>query len=177
MMQLPAATMLQSPPQPELCISNVANAICVRWSTIGIPAASYVVELRQGSTSVSSRFSCQAPTDGSGSLELCVHGLQSGESYTACVRSVAQGGFESAPSPWSCWVTVPVIVLQSYEHLPGGNTSVPHMPSSLAQQQSPSPYSILFDEVPGEKPENQFGMVKICSSPEVTNHDDALFLD
>jgi len=187
MMQQQAPVMILTPPQPEVHLSNVANAISVRWSTVGFPAAGYVVELREGSTSVSSRCACQAPTDGAVSLELCIQGLQPGQSYVACVRSVAQDGFESVPSPWSCWVTLPHM-MPAFEC---GNASMAHMSPPAAQQQpmphvSPpaaqqqlmSPYSILFDEVSMDKTEkNQFGMVKACPPPEITGHEDAIFLD
>merc|ERR1711907_680979 len=106
-MQPQAAIVLLSPPRPEVFFSPVANAISVRWRTVGFPASSYTVELRQGSAAASSRFAFQAPTDGAGSLELCIQGLQPGQSYAACIRSVAQDGFESVPSPWSYWVTLP----------------------------------------------------------------------
>jgi len=50
-----------------------------------------------------------------------------------------------------------------------------HMASPMAKEQSLSPYSILFDEV--EKPPKQSEMVKRPVSPEITGHEDALFLD
>jgi len=156
-------------------MSSVADAISVRWSTVGIPAAGYIVELRQASTPVSSRFTCQAPNDGAGSLELCIQGLQPGQSFAACVLSVTQDGFESAPSPWSCWVTLPSIVLQQFDSVPCNYNSMMYMASSVEKAQSLSPYSILFDEV--EKPTKQSDMVKACPPPEVTGHEDALFLD
>jgi len=52
------------------------------------------------------------------------------------------------------------------------------MSSPPVKQQPPSPYSILFDEVPAESAEmNQFGMVKACPPPEMAGHEHALFLD
>lgn len=175
---LPPPPVLSPPPQPDICISsNVASAISIRWSTVGFPAVAYVVELRQGSTHASSRFTCQAPADSAGSAELCVQGLQLGQSYTACIRSVAHDGFESPPSLWSAWVTLPM-ALQPCGPLVCGNSSMPPMSSPLVKQQPPSPYSILFDEVPAESAEkNQFGMVKACPAPEMTGHEQALFLD
>jgi len=172
-------TMLLPPPQPEVCISNGANGISVRFSTVGYPAAGYVVEFRQGSTSASSRFACQSPADGAGSLEMCIQGLEPGQSYTACVRSVAQNGLESVPSPWSCWITLPMM-LQPFIPLPCSNASTPHnvAPTPEVQQQALSPYSILFDEVSVKKGEkNEFGMVKACPPPEITGHEEVLFLD
>lgn len=177
---LPAPRMISPPLQPEVHIANhLTSAVSVRWSAVGFPAAAYVVELRQGSTSASSRFACQAPQDGAGSLELCIQGLQPGQSYTACIRSVAQDGFESTPSPWSAWVTLPVMLQASSPMVFGStNTSVPQMPSPPVQQQPPSPYSILFDDLSVENPgKNQFGMVKACPAPEITGHEEALFLD
>eukprot|EP00746_Dinoflagellata_sp_MGD_P161835 gnl/MRDRNA2_/MRDRNA2_89121_c0_seq1.p1 gnl/MRDRNA2_/MRDRNA2_89121_c0~~gnl/MRDRNA2_/MRDRNA2_89121_c0_seq1.p1 ORF type:complete len:624 (-),score=125.05 gnl/MRDRNA2_/MRDRNA2_89121_c0_seq1:384-2255(-) len=177
---LPAPQMIVSPLQPEVRIADQsAGAVCVRWSGIGFPATAYMVELRQGSTGTSSRFACQAPADGAGSLELCIQGLQPGQSYTACIRSVAREGFESAPSPWSAWVTLPDIVQSCSPTVCGSiSTSTPQMPSPPVQQLPPSPYSILFDDVVVENPEkNQFGMVKACFAPEMTGHEDALFLD
>jgi hypothetical protein len=183
MMQLPAplpAPRLLSPPlQPELSISHhSAGAVSIRWTAVGAPTAGYVVELRQNSTSAPSRFACQAPADGAGSLELCVQSLQPGQSYTACIRSVAQDGFESAPSPWSAWVTLPIMVQPCSPAVCGVTCTLPQMSSPLVQRQAPSPYSILFDEVPaGNLEKNQFGMVKACPAPEMTGHEDALFLD
>merc|ERR1711904_475992 len=134
---LPPPPVLSSPPQPDIRISsNVASAICVRWSTVGFPAAAYAVELRQGSTNASNRFACQAPADSAGSVELCVQGLQPGQSYTACIRSVAQDAFESAPSPWSAWVTLPAM-LQSCGPMVCGSNSMPRMSSPSVQQQKP----------------------------------------
>jgi hypothetical protein len=50
--------------------------------------------------------------------------------------------------------------------------------SSPAGQQAPSAYSILFDEVAVEKPEKLVeSMVKTCPPPEITGHEDVLFLD
>merc|ERR1719161_948958 len=113
--------MISPPLQPEVYIANhSASAVSVRWSAVGFPAAKYVVELRQASTSASSRYACPAPADGAGSLELCIQGLQPGQSYTACIRSMTQDGFESAPSPWSTWVTLPVMV-QSCSPMVCGN--------------------------------------------------------
>merc|ERR1712078_276482 len=45
LVQLHAAPVLQPPPQPEANVSHIANAISVRWSSYGIPAASYIVEV------------------------------------------------------------------------------------------------------------------------------------
>lgn len=177
---LPAPQMISPPSQPEVRIADhLAGAVSVRWSAIGFPAAAYVVELRHGSTSTSSRYVCQAPADGAGSLELCIQGLQPGHSYTACIRSVAQDGFESAPSPWSAWVTLPVMLQPCSPMVCGSiSTSVPQMPSPPVQQQPPSPYSILFDDLSVENPgKNQFGMVKACPAPQITGHEEALFLD
>lgn len=221
MAQPRASTLPLPPPQPEVCISSIGSAISVRWSTGGFPAASYVLELREASSSVSNRFACQAPADGAASLELCIQGLQPGQSYTACVRGVTQDGFEGVPSPWSNWVTLPMLS-QPYvpwvcspasmppqhmnqqppplmpplepPHMPSPVFAIPtHVPPLVpaapatpaptpqaAKQQplSPSQYSILFDEVPVEKTEkNNFGMSKACPPPEITGHEDALFLD
>jgi len=168
---------LHSPPQPEVRLSHEGNAIFVRWSTVGILAAGYALELRQGSTSVSSRFACQAPADNARSVELCIQGLQPGQSYIVCVRSVAQDGFESVPSAWSCWVTLP-IVLQPFDPMSCGNTSMGLTSAPVAPQQQPlSPYSILFDEVSLEKPDKQLSMVMACPAPEITGHEEVLFLD
>jgi hypothetical protein len=79
------------------------------------------VELCEGSTSTLSCFACPAPTGAVSSLELCIQGavsslelciqgLGAGQSYTACVRSLSHDGFESAPSPWSCWITLPLMI-------------------------------------------------------------------
>jgi len=170
-----APTIVQPLPQPEVYLSSVANAISVRWSTMGIPTAGYVVELRHASTAVSSRFACHATNDASGSLELCIQGLQPGQSYAACVLSVTQDGFESAPSPWSCWVTLPSIVLQSYDSVPCSYNPIMTMSSPVVKEQSMSPYSILFDEV--EQPPEQVDTAKACPPPEITGQEDALFLD
>merc|ERR1719456_1972823 len=105
MMQVPAVP--QPPPQPEVTLSHMVNSIAVRWSSFGTAAASYVVEVFDYASSASNRFGCQAPADGITSLELCIQGLQAGQSYVACVRSVMHDGSESAPSPWSRVVTLP----------------------------------------------------------------------
>lgn len=183
MMQCQAPLILQAPPQPEVYLSCVANAISVRWSTVGIPAVGFVVELREASTPVSSRFTCQAPNDGTSSVELCIQGLQPGNSYTACVCSVTQEGFESAPSSWSYWVTlpsVPTVMFQPCHSVPCSNNSMIHMSSPMVATEKPSPYSILFDEVEKlveECEKVKASLVKAGPPPEITVCEDALFLD
>lgn len=203
MMQAP---MLQSPPQPEVSIAHIVNAISVRWSNFGTLAASYVVEVFDYASSASNRFGCQAPADGATSLELCIQGLQAGQSYVACIRSVAQDGSESAPSPWSRVVTLPVVVQPMPSPVVSsmgqcGNTLMPPMPSPVGPQQSQpispqchampssmgqsqqlsSPHAMLNSEKSHEmclaKSEN-FGTTIACPPPEITGHEDTgLFLD
>lgn len=167
------------PPQPELYLAGMGDAISVRWSTVGIPAAGYIVEVCEGSTSIISRFACQAPMDAMGCVDLCVQGLRPGENYTACVRSLSHDGFESAPSPWSCWITLPMMLPPSAPPMVQQVQAASHVTSL---QPAPSPYSILFDEIENfnsqDKPEKQYGTVQIKASPEIiVGSDDALFLD
>jgi len=145
MMQVPAFPMPQPLHQPEVSISNIANAICVRWINYVPSAASYIVEVFDYASSASNRFSCPSPGDGSTCLELCIQGLQAGQSYAACVRSLAQDGSESPPSPWSRVVVLPVMG-QAFDPSSFNNTPTPHMPSPTEhQKQQPpsSPHSIL----------------------------------
>lgn len=181
--QVQAVPILQPPPQPEVNISPNANGICVRWSCFSTSAASYIVEVFDYTANGSNRFACQAPADGS-SLELCIQGLQPGQSYATCVRSVARDGMESAPSPWSRALTLPVP-----EPAP---VPVQHMPSSPGQLRQPvsppgqwqrpvSPHGMLSTTKPNEmsleKTEN-CGTALASPPPEITGHEDrGLFLD
>jgi hypothetical protein len=165
MMQAPV--ILQPPQQPQLSISNVPNSISVRWNSIGTSASSYVVEVLESTSSTSNRFACQSPANGSTSLELCIQGLEAGRSFFACIRSVAQDGFESAPSAWS----QPLTLVQTCN-----NQALPHMSSPVGQQPPLSPHSLL--KVQKSHEAEKVGMVVGCPPPEITGHEDvALFLD
>lgn len=181
MMQVPAVAMLPPLPQPEVIISHVGNAISVRWTNCGPPAASYVVEVFDYALSASNRFGCPAPVDGATRLELCIQGLQAGQSYVACVRSVAHDGMESPPSPWSRVVALP-LANQTVGPAPCDNTPAQHVHSPSEQQQQQqqpsSPHAILnsrkSQEMSAEKAENLVAGV----APEITGHEDmGLFLD
>eukprot|EP00746_Dinoflagellata_sp_MGD_P074507 gnl/MRDRNA2_/MRDRNA2_30087_c0_seq2.p1 gnl/MRDRNA2_/MRDRNA2_30087_c0~~gnl/MRDRNA2_/MRDRNA2_30087_c0_seq2.p1 ORF type:complete len:717 (+),score=130.32 gnl/MRDRNA2_/MRDRNA2_30087_c0_seq2:91-2241(+) len=150
LMQVHTAPVLQPPPQPEANVSPITNAISVRWSSYGIAAASYVVEVFDYIAAASNRFACQAPAESGSSLELCIQGLQPGQSYVACVRSVAQDGMESAPSPWSRTVTLPIMA-QSFDP---ALTPVQHMPSPAGQPQQPvSPQGVPQMPSPAGQPQ------------------------
>jgi hypothetical protein len=143
MMQVQAVQVLQPPPQPEANVSHIANAISLRWSSYGTGAASYIVEVFDYISAASNRFACQAPAENGSSLELCIQGLQPGQSYVACVRSVGHDGLESAPSPWSHAVTLPIMVQApmpspvSQPQQPISPNGMPHMPSPANQPQQP----------------------------------------
>eukprot|EP00746_Dinoflagellata_sp_MGD_P074506 gnl/MRDRNA2_/MRDRNA2_30087_c0_seq1.p1 gnl/MRDRNA2_/MRDRNA2_30087_c0~~gnl/MRDRNA2_/MRDRNA2_30087_c0_seq1.p1 ORF type:complete len:676 (+),score=118.79 gnl/MRDRNA2_/MRDRNA2_30087_c0_seq1:91-2118(+) len=181
--QVQAAPILQSPPQPEVNIAPNANGIHVRWNCFSTSAVSYIVEVFDYIANGSNRFACQAPAQGS-SLQICIQGLQPGQSYAACVRSVAPDGMESAPSPWSRALTLPVLV-QVIEPCP---TPVQH-PAPLQQPVSPpgqwqrpvSPHGMLntpkANDMPLEKSEIDVTPCA-CPPPEITGHEDkGLFLD
>merc|ERR1719456_225999 len=102
-------TVPPTPPPPELLLTEEAGAggLCIKWQSVGPTATGYVLELYEGSSRATERFVRQAPPQTVGTLELCVGGLISGRCYTACVRSLSQFGYESAPSAWSNWQTIP----------------------------------------------------------------------
>lgn len=170
----PGLPVLQTPQQPELLIAGGGTAVSVHWNSVGPFAASYVVELRESTTSASNRFVRMAPAEAVGSLELCIQGLEPGRSYIVCVRSVGEDGIESPPSAWSTWLTLPV-VLQ-----PCGNMPAPCVPS-VNQQLAISPDALLqANHESLQKPEKQIGMQPTVAelAPEVTGQEEmVLFLD
>jgi len=155
----------QAPLQPELRIANGENAISVQWKGVGPLATSYVIEVRESTTSASNLFTQLAPQDASDTLELCIQGLAAGQSYVACVRGVAQHGVESMSSPWSSWLTVP-IALQQCELTPSSG----HMSSMTLHE---------IYEMPLQKSDKQTGLVGIqAPPPEITGQEEMiLFLD
>jgi len=123
----PPQPQLQAPPQPQLHVTNGGTAITIQWQSVGPLASSYVLEVRDSTSSASNFFTRLAPADSADSLELCLQGLEPGRGYIACVKSVAQGGTESLPSAWSPWLTLPVVI-QSNELLPSaGNVPASYM--------------------------------------------------
>lgn len=160
---MPGMTMPSSLPivqPPELHFANGGNAITVQWKSVGPLATSYIIELRESTTSASNLFTRVAPQEGTESLELCIQGLEPGRSYIACVRSVTRDGIESLSSPWSSWLTFP--------------HTAPYMPSLALQE-------FKVYEMPSEKPEKQMGVVETQAAsqiPEITGQEDLmLFLD
>jgi len=154
----------QAPPQPELRIANGGNAISVHWKGVGSLATSYVIEVRESTTSASNLFTRLAPQGAADTLELCIQGLAAGRSYVACVRSVAQHGVESMSSLWSSWLTLPM-ALQQCELTPSSG----HMPSMTLHE---------IYEMPLQKSEKQTGFVGIQAPPEITGQEEMmLFLD
>jgi len=170
---------LQTPQQPDLRMGSTGTSVSVNWKSIGLFASSYVLELRESSTSASNRFIAMAPAEAVASLELCIQGLEPGRSYTVCVRGVGKDGVESPPSPWSAWLTLPVS-LQQFEILPYGNVPAPLMPAVTTQQlgMSPDAHQQTTHELSMHKPEKQIGAKPTVAelAPEVTGQE-VLFLD
>jgi cold shock CspA family protein len=153
-------SLLQAPPQPELHAANGGNSIIVRWKTVGPLASSYVIEMRENTTSSSNFFKRLAPQNGSESLELNVEGLAAGRSYIACVRSVAPDGAESLSSPWSFWLTL----------------SMPLQPNEIPSCNGNVPMEML--DKPLQKLEKQISVTGIQGAPEITGQEEMmLFLD
>lgn len=144
----------------------------VQWKSVGPMASSYIIEVRESTTSASNIFTRMAPRDATESLELCIQGLQAGRSYIACVRSVAQDGAESLSSPWSSWLTLPHVAPQQFElQLPSGNLPAPYTPAVTLQE---------IYEIPLHKPEKQMGGIQapLQQIPEITGQEETmLFLD
>merc|ERR1719272_2582264 len=68
-------SLVQAPPQPQLHVANAGSAITVEWQSSGSLAASYLIEVREGTSSASNLFTRLAP-DAADSLELCIQGLE-----------------------------------------------------------------------------------------------------
>merc|ERR1712166_180614 len=168
-------SLVHAPPQPQLLVANSGTAITAHWQSVGPLVASYVIEVRESTSSASNRFTRHAPSDAADSLELCIQGLEPGRSYIACVRSVAQDGAESASSVWSSWLTLPM-VLQPFE-VSGGNMPAPHMPS-LTPQPAMSPDLIIHKmyDLPLQKPEKQMPVIGSQPPPEVTGQEEIMML-
>jgi len=172
---MPNVSLLQAPPQPELHIANGGKAVMVRWKTMGPLASSYVIEMRESTTSASNFFRRSAPLNAPESLELCVDGLVAGRSYVCCIRSVAQDGAESLSSPWSLWLTLPM-ALQAGEVLPlHGDMRAPCVPAPAPVF---DPKLMQINVTTPKSLDHKINGTAIQSPPEVTGQEDMmLFLD